>query len=371
MNRTISKAVIIVLLFLSCGTAAARTTVRADVDLRQDTRPRITRFRRTRHYGWHSGTHYGPYHDALGRWYVGWHSGLHKNWYALDVPVLRRVDRPGWEVFVRFGKDKRLRVRGDLNERSHVTTTVAAPRGELLRWLGPDGRVLVHGPVSRKRYAGNGWEGLDLGNSIIMVDVPRSRGVNVYVKQKTKDLAAPDKPDPALDPKAAAAKRRTREKLDALLDRADRQFVLGLYVKAAVLYQKAMKLDESDAIARFAVAHSLFALGSYSTAGKNLRLALDNLPDWGQVDLDLTKFYKNKKTFFTKLVELKVYVAQHPDGKDAILLLGYCLHFSKDEKGAREQFARLARMPGGDKHAELFLDFAKFELYTPATKPGG
>ena len=161
-----------------------------------------------------------------------------------------------------------------------------------------------------------------------------------------------------------------REQRDKLLDQADQRFARGLYPKAALLYQKAMKLDETDAIARFAVAHSLFALGVYSTAGKNVRLALDKLPDWGQVGLDLPKFYKNKETFFKKLAELKVYVGRHPGDRDARLLLAYCLHFSRNRKDALAQFQRLAKMPGGDKHAELFLDFSKYELYSPKTKTG-
>ncbi|MFH1730430.1 MAG: hypothetical protein ABIF82_02125 [Planctomycetota bacterium] len=371
MARTVTRVIAIILVCLGCGAAAARTTLNVDVDLRDSSaRPRITRFRRTRHYGWHSGTHYGPYHDALGRWHVGWHSGSHCDWYTLDVPVLSRVDKPGWEVYVRLGKGKELRVRGDLNYNVKTTTAVAAPTGEILRWLGPDGRVIVHGPVSHKRYVGNGWEGLDLGNSIIMMDLPGSPGVEIYLKQKTKDLATGKKPEHAAAPNDEAAKDRMREQRDKLLDQADQRFARGLYPNAALLYQKAMKLDETDAIARFAVAHSLFALGVYSTAGKNVRLALDNFPDWGQVGLDLPKFYKDKKTFFNKLVELKIYVGQHPGDKDARLLLAYCLYFSKDRTGALAQFEMLAKTPGGDKHAELFLDFSKYELYTPAAKPG-
>ena len=360
MMRMPLKLLATVLACLAAGSAEAKTHVKLDVDLRHG-RPKITRFRSVRRFGWHSGTHYGPYVDGRGRWRVGWHTGTHQDWYTIDIPVLDKFDKGDWEVFVRLGRGKTLRVRGDVNRKVQTTTTVVAPRGQVLRWLRPDGSVIIRGPHSRKKFIGNGWEGFDLGDSIIMVDLPGSPGVEVYLKQKTKDLAAAKKSEQPADAEKLLERRRLDAKRDKLLDLGDEKFALGLYPQAALLYQKAMKLDKTDAIARFAVAHSLFALGAYKTAGKNVRLALDKFPDWGLVALDLPKFYKGKATFFNKLVQLKRYVLDHPDDEDAGLLLAYCQYFSGNRKDALARFEKLAKRPAGDKHAQLFIDLATYE----------
>lgn len=353
---------------IACGAAAAQTKVNIDVDLR-DNGPRITQFRSVRRFGWHSGLHYAPYIDATGVSRVGWHQGRHLDWYVIDVPVMSKVDNADWDVFVNLGRNAGLRVRGDMNRVVNQSNIVqAAPGGTVVGWTGPDGRTMAGGPNTRfrKRFVGNGWDGFDLGDSIIMMDLPGSPGVEVYLKKRTKDVVAGKEP---VDPRTAQAERKPNPERDALLDDADQQFVRGLYPQAALLYQKALKLDENDAIARFAVAHSLFALGVYKTAGQNVRLGLDKYPDWGLVNLELVKFYKNEATFFNQLVALKKYVADHPDDRDATLLLGYCYYFSGSRKDGLAVFKALADSPGGDRHAQLFLNMAEYETYTDKKEP--
>jgi len=362
VRRISIRLLIVALAWLAAGSAEARTRIRADVDLRND-RPRITRFRRVRRYGWHSGLHYAPYVDANGVWRVGWHRGTHKDWYVIDVPVLDKIDRADWEVYARLGKGKRLRVRGDVNRSVHRATVVAAPRGTILSWLTPSGAVISGGTGSvDRRIIGDGWAGTDVGNSIIMMDLPGAPGTEIYLKRRTRDLV-PAKPESAEEARKRLEQERRNLERDRLLDLGDQRFARGLYPQAALLYQKAMKLDRTDAIARFAVAHSLFALGVYKTAGRNARLALDRFPDWGLVKLELPKFYKAEATFFDKLAELEKYVGANPGDADARLLLGYCYYFSGRRQEALAHFNRLAAQPGGDKHAELFVKLAKYEAY--------
>ena len=347
------------LLFLVClaaGPAEARTRVKIDVNLRHD-QPRITRYRRVRRFGWHSGTHYGPYVDGNGRWRVGWHTGSHKDWYTIDLPVLDKVDRADWDVFVKLGKDKSLRVRGDLNRTVRHTAVVQPMGGALLGWVRPDGTVIAGGPATpfRKRFVANGWEGFDLGNSIILMDLPGSSGARVYLKQRTRDLGKETKTERPKGPAERLEDARRQAKRDRLLDEADQTFARALYPRAALLYHRAIKLDPTDAIARFAVAHCLFALGVYGTAGENVRLGLDQFPEWGTVDLDLRKFYTSKKLFHRHLAKLKKYVADHPDDADARLLFAYGLYFSGSPLSGMAQFKALAGSPAGDKHAELFV----------------
>ncbi len=364
MNNPCKWAMLLAVL-LGCAAAEARTTVNVDVDLREG-RPLITDLRRVRRFGWHSGTHFGPYTDSAGRERVGWHTGSHLHWYALDVPVLGKVD-PDWEVFVRLGGSVKLRVRGDAETSVREAVSVGVPGGTIVGWALPDGRMVTSGPPSdlHRRFVGDGWSGFDLGNSIIVMDIPGSRGVEVFLRRRTKDLAPPEPPK---EREKRLEQERARRERDALLDEGDRKFVLGLYPQAAILYQRAMKLDVTDAIARFAVAHALFALGQYATAGDNVRLGLDKFPDWGLVRLELPKFYKNEDTFREKLAALANYVADHPGDGDARLLLGYCLYFSGRRGAALGEFRKLAALPGGDKHAELFLKLEECEPI-PADEP--
>jgi hypothetical protein len=349
-------------LVLAAASARGRTRIKLDVDLRHD---RLTRFRKVRRFGWHSGFHYAPYVDEHGRWRCGWHRGSHQDWYTIDVPALSEVDRADWQVFVRFGKGKHLRVRGDLNRRFRHSTVVKPIGGNLLDWVRRDGTVITGGPGHRRRqFLAPGWCGFNLGNGVIMMDVPGSSGVEVYLKQRTKELVDPEKKAAVADVKGRPRPGRNA-KLDRLLDEGDRKFVLGLYPQAALLYQKAMSLDETDALARFAVSHCLFALGVYKTAGRNVRRGLDRFPDWGLVSLDLTKFYRNDATFLEQLLKLRRYVAEHPEDLDARLLLGYCYYFSGKREAALDRFRALADLPGGDKHAELFLKLADYDPGPP------
>jgi hypothetical protein len=361
------RLVILLILLTAPQVAEARTRINIDIDRRN--RPRITRYRTVRRFGWHGGTHYGPYVDGNGTWRTGWHTGTHKDWYTIDLPVLDRARRSGWEMFVKFGKGKRLRARGDSNISTRHRTTIRPMGGKLLSWVDGNGRVLSSGTGRVSRFdGGNGWTGTDLGNSIIMVDTPGSPGVQVFLKQNTKGIT---KPDTGKGQPKTVADRVTQMKRDKLLDQADQKFARGLYPQAALLYHKAMKLDKTDALARFAVAHSLFALGVYKTAGQNLRVGLDKFPDWGLVNLDLRKFYVKQATFFNKLVALKKYVAARPHDRDARLLLGYAYYFSGQRKAGLSIFKQLVDEPAGDNHAELFLKLAAYELTDAPPKKGG
>jgi len=368
MFRFALKLSLLALAAAAAAPAAARTRIRVDIDRRHD-RPRITRFRRVRRFGWHSGTHYGPYVDARGVWRTGWHTGTHKDWYTVDVPVLNKIDRADWELYVKFGKDKRLSIRGDNRRTVRHTNTVVGTGGVMLGWLRHDGTVIAGGPntPARRRFVGNGWNGVDLGNSIIMMDLPGSPGVEVYLKKRTRDLAALKPPLTQAEQKARDIAQRRAER-DALLDRADQRFVRGLYPQAALLYQKAMKLEQDDSIARLAVAHSLFALGLFKTAGQNVRRGLDKFPEWGLVDLDLRTFYQRPEQFAAKLNALREYLAAHPRDDDARLLLGYCFYFSGRRTEGLKLFKGLAARPGGDKHAELFVKLARGAHYEGAGK---
>lgn len=356
-----SIGILVLTALLSATTATARAKVKLDIDVGSHGRPRHTRFRRVHRFGWHSGRHYGPYTDALGRHRVGWHNLSHRDWYVIDLPVM---DRAGddWQVFVKFGKHKTLRVKGGLTREFRERTTIGPSGDSILGWFTPGGKMILVGPANRMppRFIGHGWTGRDLGNSIIIADVPARRGVQVYLKKRTKNLPTGEKTDPAETPEERLRRVKDKLKRDELLDRADRKFALAVYPQAAKLYSQALALDEKDPIARFAVAHSLFALGVYKSAGKNVRLGLDEFPEWGVVDLALPKFYQREEGFDHHLARLRAYVRKHPDDRDARLLLGYCLHFSGRRAAARNHFETLARQPGGDRHADRFLD-----LYRP------
>ena len=358
MTPPTGRLALALLAVLAPGAAWAQTQIKLDIDLRQG-RPTITRYRRVRRYGWHSGLHYAPYTDKMtGERRVGWHRGFHRDWYVIDVPVLHNVDRDGWDVFVRFGKGKHLRARGDLDTTVRRTTTIGAPGADLLAWVRPDGTVIGGAAAGRKRVVVAGSDGWMLGDSVFMVDVPQSRGVEIYLKRRTKDLDKGEKPETPEDAAKLRAELEATRKRDRLLDAGDKEFALARYPQAALLYQKAIKLDRTDALARFAVAHALFALGVYETAGKNVRLALDEFPEWGEVDLELPAFYQNKALLANQLAKLKAHVAKHPRDDDARLLWGYCLYFSGDRKAGLAQFKRLVALPGVDKHATMFLQVA-------------
>jgi hypothetical protein len=324
--------------------------VNVDVDLRD--RPCIRRYRRVRRFGSHSGTHFAPYVDRDGVQRVGWHSGSHVDWYTIDLPVLDRVDRSGWQVHVKLG-DVKLRARGDLNRRFRRSTTIGTVGGAGLNWVGPDGSVVVAGG-RRRRVVHRTFSGFHIGNSIVIMDVPRASAAKVYLKARTSEIQTGEPKPPSDSPPAPRLDAARQAKRDTLLDKGDQLFVRGLYPAAALHYQKALKYDRTDAVSRFAVAHALFALGVYKTAGQNLRVGLDAFPDWGLVDLDLRKFYKNPNTFKHKLRDLRQHVFEKPDDTDARLLYAYVLFFAGERDQAFVEFLRLVEQPGGDRHASLF-----------------
>ncbi len=345
--------------FLSPTVSYARFQFELDVDLRAEGPPRHTRFRQVRRFGWHSGLHYGPYTDARGRRRVGWHDHTHLDWYSISVPVVDKIDEADWQMFVQFGRRGTLRLRGDAVRDFRRRRTIGTSGDSILGWITDDGRVIVTNPPGHRpdRFFGHGWTGLDLGNSLIMADVEPERGVQVYLRRRTKHLPSPEGEKTAETPEERLLQAREKLKRDALLDEADRKFALAAYQQAVRLYNQALDLDKEDPIARFAIAHCLFALGVYRTAGRNIRIGLDAYPEWGVVNLELPKFYRRDDEFDHHLDKLRKHAERHPADRDVQLLLGYCLHFSGRRDEARRQFEKLAKPPRFDRHADLFLQF--------------
>lgn len=132
-------------------------------------------------------------------------------------------------------------------------------------------------------------------------------------------------------------------------------FRRGQYDQAAIAYERALREDPNRASLHFVLADARFAMGDYLGAALAIRHGLVKEPALVSAQIDKRDFYEKSNEFEKQMNALSQYMNVHPDNADAMLVLGYNLHFSGQREEAKKVFAQVLTINPIDEAAELFL----------------
>ena len=118
-----------------------------------------------------------------------------------------------------------------------------------------------------------------------------------------------------------------------VLGEGNAAFTMGRYDDARRLYVRAMLVDERDGYAKILYAWANFAIGDYELAATAIRRAVMTTPDLIEYPVDVRTLYADPLVFEGQLSQLAHYTTDHPDDREALLVLAY-LHYSIGEAAA-------------------------------------
>lgn len=140
----------------------------------------------------------------------------------------------------------------------------------------------------------------------------------------------------------------------------DRMFQAGHFARAAERYKQALGHTPDSDDAKFKRGAALVAAGQYDEAGRVLREALRDRPDWPYVPHDLRSLFPDD-TAIVEVLEHMEREARRPDAENDLLFLkAYVLYFG----GQREAAEAIFRNPpqgGSTAHFEIFQEAIKHQ----------
>jgi hypothetical protein len=158
------------------------------------------------------------------------------------------------------------------------------------------------------------------------------------------------------DPEAARFARAT---FDELMKEGADAFDKRQYQAAARGFYEATLKDPRAAKARFAAAHSLFAIadnrGEYRKAAMQIRSGLVLYPDWPDMRMNRRDYYTKPADFDEQLGRLKRAILDNPSDPVLRFLLGYNLYFTQDYRGASWEFLITLNLDQNFDAARAFL----------------
>jgi len=142
----------------------------------------------------------------------------------------------------------------------------------------------------------------------------------------------------------------------ARLDGAgDRMFQAGHFARAAERYQQALGQTPDNDEAKFKRGAALVAAGQYGEAGRVLREALRDRPDWPYVPHDLRAIFPDDAAVAGVLEKLDR-ESRRPDAdNDTAFLRAYVLYFT-GQRAAAEAIFRNPPAGGSTTHFEIFRE---------------
>ncbi len=162
------------------------------------------------------------------------------------------------------------------------------------------------------------------------------------------------------------------------LESGARKFKAGQFEEAADAFRRAMLLEPRNAVPKFALGHTLFALGDYTNAAFMLRRGMQILPQWPSVGTSLHELYGNPDDLAEHTIALRIFLDAQPGDGDARFLLGYVSFFSGDLDAADAAFQSVAATNPTSVETQAFLGrIAEIRAALPAdvvevpTPPGG
>lgn len=232
---------------------------------------------------------------------------------------------------------------------SPYTITEATPNGIVSTLHAPNGQVMVPRPYG---------------------DLPMSYGPRVAA------------PPPGLIRPVSTPKRVIRvtraetERAETLVTFGERLFRTGNFKRAEERLEQAIRLNPYVAAPRVRLMQMAIVREQYPLAASLLREAETAEPGWITTARDVQSLYTDPADFARHLAKLETYLHQHPEDRDAWLVLGAQLFLSRRESKAADVFLRLdepRRKP--DIALAAFLDAARLRkerkvLPPPSPEPG-
>lgn len=136
-------------------------------------------------------------------------------------------------------------------------------------------------------------------------------------------------------------------------------FATGDYDKARHAFVLAIlnSTDRPENIdAKLAYAVTQFALGDYHVAAMLMRQVIPENPLTVYAPFDLRERYDKKERLAKETEALQTYVKTHPADVDAMVVLGFVLHFTGQRDQARQVFADVVKIAPKDSLAAVFLN---------------
>jgi len=152
------------------------------------------------------------------------------------------------------------------------------------------------------------------------------------------------------------------EQLFVMMFEGTRAFEAGEYETAARLFMRVAMQDPDNVDAALAYAVSRFATGDYSIAAIAIRRGVRAYPEVVNAPFDIRHRYGNPTDFDHHRQALERFVEANPGTADALLVLGFVQHFSRQREEAAATFNRLAGVSTTDRQiAEAFLNARPLE----------
>ena len=163
-------------------------------------------------------------------------------------------------------------------------------------------------------------------------------------------------PAEALDPYLSGELEALAGSEDAVafIEEGAQLFYEGRYAESVDAFRRAMLAEPGNAIPKFAMAHSLFAVGEYGYAAFLIRRGVDIIPTWPSAGPDLREQYGDPDDLIEQMIALEVTGAATPSDPEIRLLSGYVAFFTGDLDTAESEFDALAELAPGDLVATAF-----------------
>ena len=135
----------------------------------------------------------------------------------------------------------------------------------------------------------------------------------------------------------------------------DRLFRDGHFDRAAERYQQALAQTPDNEELSFKRGEALIGVGRYDEAGRVLRDALRERPDWPFVAHDLRKFFPDEDSIRRTLEALRR-EAQKPTADPDVPFLEAYIHYFSGQREAAEPIFRNPPEGGPVRHFQIFVD---------------
>jgi thioredoxin-like negative regulator of GroEL len=132
-------------------------------------------------------------------------------------------------------------------------------------------------------------------------------------------------------------------------------FVAGYFARAAERYQQALAQAPDNDDAKFKRGAALVAAGQFGEAGRVLREALRERPDWPFVAHDLRALFPDEAAVTDVFEKLDRESRRANAENDVEFLLAYFLYFTGDRRSAEAIFMNLPA-GGSTAHYDVFRE---------------
>ncbi|HED65375.1 MAG TPA: tetratricopeptide repeat protein, partial [Planctomycetes bacterium] len=171
-------------------------------------------------------------------------------------------------------------------------------------------------------------------------------------------------PAPAAAPAAPAQRPGESAAAERYVTLGDQAFRDGRYTDAVQLYAKAIEFSPDEGALYLVLADALFAAGDYHYGAYAIRRALELDHGLANTDVDKHEFYPDPRQFDHQLAVLEQYLLDHPEDRDARLVLALNDLFGRRPAAAVDLLeAPEASSLAEDPAALLVLDAARARQY--------